>query len=68
VALRLKRVTLVVHGAHAPMPLAGSEEWAQSFPHERLVVIQDAGHYPQAEQPGRFFPALEAFLAYPEGR
>jgi pimeloyl-ACP methyl ester carboxylesterase len=30
--------------------------------HARLVVISDAGHYPHAEQPGQFFPVVEAFL------
>jgi len=43
--------------------LAGSEEWIGVLVHARLVVISDAGHYPHAEQPGQFFPAVEAFLA-----
>ena len=55
--------TLVVHGAEDPMPLAGSEEWARAFPRGRLVVVPEAGHYPHAEQPERFFQAVEAFLA-----
>jgi pimeloyl-ACP methyl ester carboxylesterase len=29
----------------------------------RLVVVEDAGHYPHAEQPDSFFPAVESFLA-----
>ena len=62
-AERIAAPTLVVHGADDPMPVAGSEEWARAFPQGRLVVIPDAGHYPQAEQPEQFFPIVEAFLA-----
>lgn len=38
-------------------------EWTRVLAHARLVVISDAGHYPHAEQPEQFFPAVEAFLA-----
>lgn len=55
--------TLVVHGAEDPMPLAGSEEWARTLPAAKLLVVPDAGHYPHAEQPARFFPAVERFLS-----
>lgn len=62
-AKRLEAPTLVVHGAEDPMPLAGSTEWARAFPRGKLVVIPGAGHYPHAERPEEFFPAVEAFLA-----
>ena len=62
IAARIAAPTLVVHGAEDPMPLAGSAEWKSAFPNARLEVIPDAGHYPHAEQPDRFFPAVEAFL------
>ncbi|HZA92427.1 MAG TPA: alpha/beta hydrolase [Gemmatimonadales bacterium] len=62
-AERVKAPTLVVHGDKDPLPLAGSEEWVQALPAARLVVIPDAGHYPHAEQPERFFPVVESFLA-----
>ena len=62
-ARRVSAPTLVVHGDRDPLPLAGSEEWVQAFPNAQLVVIQDAGHYPHAEQPEQFFPAVEAFLS-----
>ena len=54
---------LVVHGDRDPLPLRGSEEWARALPRARLVVIPGAGHYPHAELPDRFFPAVEDFLA-----
>jgi pimeloyl-ACP methyl ester carboxylesterase len=53
----------VVHGDRDPLPLAGSVEWESAFPNARLDVIRGAGHYPHAEQPDRFFPAVEGFLA-----
>jgi proline iminopeptidase len=62
-ARRVAAPTLVVHGDRDPLPLASSEEWTRVLAHARLVVIADAGHYSHAEQPGQFFPAVEAFLA-----
>lgn len=62
-ARRVSAPTLLLHGNRDPLPLAGSEEWARVLPHARLQVIANAGHYPHAEQPEQFFPAVEAFLA-----
>lgn len=62
-AQRILAPTLVVHGAEDPMPLPGSAEWARAFPRGRLVVIPGAGHFPHAERPEQFFPAVETFLA-----
>jgi proline iminopeptidase len=55
--------TLVIHGDADPLPVAGSREWVEALPNAQLVVIPEAGHYPHAEQPEAFFPAVEAFLA-----
>jgi proline iminopeptidase len=62
-ARRVAAPILIVHGDKDPLPLAGSEEWARVLPHARLVVIPGAGHYPHAERPELFFPAVEEFLA-----
>jgi pimeloyl-ACP methyl ester carboxylesterase len=62
-ARRVSAPTLVVHGDLDPLPLAGSEEWVRVLPKAKLVVVPSAGHYPHAEQPEQFFPAVEAFLA-----
>jgi pimeloyl-ACP methyl ester carboxylesterase len=35
---------------------------AESLPNASLVLIAEAGHYPQAEQPDRFFPVVARFL------
>jgi len=53
---------LVIHGADDPLPLGSAEELAAALPGSRLVVIPSAGHYPHAEQPEAFFPAVESFL------
>ena len=50
-------------GTETRCPLPAVKEWIRVLTHARLVVISDAGHYPHAEQPGQFFPAVEAFLA-----
>jgi pimeloyl-ACP methyl ester carboxylesterase len=62
-AARVSAPTLVVHCEADPFPLAGSEEWAQALPSARLVVVPRAGHFPHAERPEVFFPAVEEFLA-----
>lgn len=53
--------TLIVHGRQDPIPLASSEEAAETMGAE-LVVIEDCGHVPYVEQPGALFPAIDSFL------
>jgi proline iminopeptidase len=68
----VRRVTapvLVVYGESDAIPREGAEDWAANFGDARLLVIPGAGHLVHGEQPGLFFPAVEAFLAgrWPEG-
>ena len=60
VSLQVPR--LVIHGAADAFPVEGSREWVQGFPSARLIVLEDAGHYPFIERPDAFFPAVDAFL------
>ncbi|MYW70065.1 alpha/beta fold hydrolase [Streptomyces sp. SID8379] len=54
---------LVVVGADdAYTPVAEAESIAELLPDATLVVIEDAGHLPGAEQPDRFNDALLDFL------
>jgi len=53
---------LVVHGAHDTFPLEGSREWVAGQPNGRLLLLTEAGHWPQYEVPGRLIPALDEFL------
>jgi len=54
--------TLFVHGRDDPIPVASSSEAAQVM-HADLVVLDDCGHVPYVEQPGKLFAALDQFLA-----
>jgi len=60
---------LVIHGLADAFPVEGSREWVPPGSDARLLVIEDAGHFPFLERPLVFFPAVEAFLRgeWPEG-
>ncbi|MFN0180295.1 MAG: alpha/beta fold hydrolase [Gemmatimonadales bacterium] len=53
---------LVVHGAHDNFPLEGSREWVAGQPRARLLVVPDAGHWPQHERTKRVVAAIDDFL------
>ena len=55
--------TLVIHGTEDPLLLEYAREWAATLPDSRLLVLDGIGHFPYVEAPGRFFPAVEQFLA-----
>ena len=56
--------TLVIVGEEdAHVPRAVMPDIADAMPDARLVVIPDAGHSPQFENPPAWFAALEEFLA-----
>jgi proline iminopeptidase len=61
----LARVTiprLVIHGARDNTPLAGNQEWVTGQPNARILVVSDAGHWPQYERPELAIPAIRTFL------
>ncbi len=62
-ALRLP--TLVLVGEHDQPFLAHSRRMAGAIPGARLVVIPDAGHSPQFENPRAWFEAVVSFLDGP---
>lgn len=66
---RLEIPRLVIHGARDAFPLEGSREWVAGHPHARLLVAEDAAHFPFLEQPEVFFPAVDRFLEgeWPDG-
>lgn len=68
----VRRVTapvLVIHGVADVIPLAGSRDWAASYPNARLLLMQRSGHLAHVEEPAAFFAAVETFLAgrWPQG-
>ena len=58
----VKVPVLIVHGAKDPIPIESAGEWQKAFPQATLVPIDDAGHFPQFEQPVAFRRALDTFL------
>ena len=66
---RPRRVSVPWHvlwGAQDPVsPLENVEYFREDVPGVPVTLIQDAGHFPQEEQPERFNEALLAFLLAP---
>lgn len=59
----------LVWGAHDRIVSVDyGRQWQQAIPGARMTVIEDAGHYPQVEQPGRFVDALVDFVDNHAGR
>jgi proline iminopeptidase len=58
---KVKAPVLVIHGRQDP--LESAEEVHATFPGSKLVMIENAGHFPWLEQPEVFFAALGEFLA-----
>jgi pimeloyl-ACP methyl ester carboxylesterase len=54
---------LVIVGEEDPLMLGGSRRLAEVIPGARLVIVPDAGHSPQFENPEPFLAALVDFLA-----
>lgn len=54
--------TLVLVGAEDRLLLAPADRMAALIPDAELVVIPDAGHSPQLENPGAWFHAVTGFL------
>lgn len=56
--------TLIIHGADDQIvPLAEAQAMQAAIPQAHLIVLPDAGHMPNLEQPDAFNAALGEFLA-----
>ncbi|MGH2556930.1 MAG: alpha/beta fold hydrolase [Actinomycetota bacterium] len=63
----ITRPALVMHGARDRLiPVGTAREAAANHPNWKLVVIDDLGHIPQMEAPGRWLAEVEQWLD--EGR
>jgi pimeloyl-ACP methyl ester carboxylesterase len=60
---RIDASTLVIAGRHDGMTSGHEYEIRAGIPGSQLVVFENSAHYPFAEEPGRFFETLGAFLA-----
>lgn len=55
---------LTIHGTHdRSAPYGGGKEWADRFPHGRLLTVEGIGHVPWVEAPQVVWPAMESFLS-----
>ncbi len=55
--------TLVIHGADDQLiPVSESEQMSRLIPHAQLVVIRDAGHLVNMEQPEHYNQAVQTYL------
>ena len=57
---KVKAPVLILHGKQDP--LESAEELHATFPGSKLEVVDDAGHFPWAEQPASVYGALGGFL------
>lgn len=56
--------TLVIHGeSDGVVPLSSAHQLANEIPRARLVIIPEAGHVANQEQPAAFNAAVRAFLS-----
>jgi proline iminopeptidase len=59
---KVKARTLVIGGDKDETPVGAWEEWKQSLPDSRLLIIHGTGHLPYVDDPSVFFAAAEQFL------
>ena len=62
---QLKIPALVIEGEGSATTVESVRSWAGALPGQPLVLIPNAGHYPQVEQPEIFFPLVVKFLREP---
>jgi pimeloyl-ACP methyl ester carboxylesterase len=59
--------TLIVWGRRDPIiPVGHAGNAHRGMPHSRLEVFDDAGHFPQLDEPDRFADTLSEFIATTE--
>ncbi len=59
---RVKAPALIVAGDNDLLPLATAKTLHLSLPNSKLLVIENAGHFPWLEQPDVFFSDVPVFL------
>ncbi len=56
----VKSPVIVIHGTQDP--LESAQEVHETLAGSKLVMVEDAGHFPWLEQPAKFYAALGEFL------
>lgn len=60
---RIEVPRLVIHGAQDNIPLEGTREWVAGQRNARLLIIENAGHWPHYEQQETVLQAIDSFLS-----
>lgn len=53
---------LLITGTEDIFPEEAMHEWKAAFPDSRLILLDQAGHYPQIERTDKFFRSVNKFL------
>jgi proline iminopeptidase len=53
---------LIISGTEDIFPEESMREWKAAYPDSRLILLEQAAHYPQIEQPQEYFPLVKEFL------
>lgn len=53
---------LIIAGVADTTPVQNFHEWQAAFPDARLMLLEEAGHFPHVEQPAAFFRIVAEFL------
>lgn len=53
---------LIVHGSRDPIPTEMVRAMNEALPDSRLILVDEAGHFPFIEQPMLFWTGVQAFL------
>lgn len=58
----IQQPMLLIQGAYDPNPMEGAREWARMAGDAKLLIAQEAGHFPYIEMPDLFFGSVKTFL------
>ena len=53
---------LIISGTEDIFPEESMREWKAAYPDSRLILLEQAAHYPQIERPQEYFPVVKEFL------
>ncbi len=61
--LKIEVPVLTIHGSYDGIPMESAKEWSKYFADGKLLIINDAGHFPWLEKPEIFYKAVDEFLS-----
>jgi predicted alpha/beta superfamily hydrolase len=58
----IKSPFLIIHGDFDAFPMTSVQEWNKNLLESRLIIVQNAGHFPWLEDGTMVFSAIDCFL------